>query len=253
MNVGGSSILSPKTSRIFRTQKFRPWSKSTYVSRPQSCSRMASRVNNLLAANENSMWSFKHSQRPNSNSSYLAFVVLTCAYQMTRSGMRKEEFSLALRSSLHCDPQFQTFKLFLSHAFQSDRCDHIQGGNVFHFVARRCLATKLLYFWVTAHLQKHFIRIGYRQSLCDQSVLNKNAMIRRCRQCCWRVLLGAVVMFWVFHGTMLTRFLNEVISLAGTPRSCSTPQADRLAECALSPLPETVGNRPYNQLMELAW
>jgi hypothetical protein len=129
--------------------------------------------------------------------------------------------------SLHCNPQFQTLKLFLSHAFQSHRCNHIQGGNVFHFVARRCLATKLLYFWVSAHLQKHFIRIGYRQSLCDQAVLNKNAMIRRCRQCCWRVLLGALEMFWVFHCSVLTRFLNEVISLAATTWSCSSPQAER--------------------------
>jgi hypothetical protein len=34
------------------------------------------------------------------------------------------------------------------------------------------------------------------------------------------------VMFWVIHCTMLTRFLNEVISLAATTWSCPSPQAD---------------------------
>jgi hypothetical protein len=97
---------------------------------------------------------------------------------------------------------------------QSHRCGQIQSGNVFHFVAACYLATEFLYFWVSAHFQKHFIRLGDGQSLFNQAVLNQNAMIRRYCQRRWMGLRNALVLFWVFHCTMLTRFLNAVIPLA---------------------------------------
>ena len=63
------------------------------------------------------------------------------------------------------------------HALQSHRCGQIQSGNVFYFAAVFYLATEFLYFWVSAHFQKHFIRIGDRQGLFNQAMLNQNAMI----------------------------------------------------------------------------
>ena len=77
------------------------------------------------------------------------------------------------------NPQFQIIKLLLGHALQSHRCGQIQSGNVFHSVAACYLATEFLYFRVSAHFQKHFIRIGDGQSLFNQAMLNQNAMIRR--------------------------------------------------------------------------
>src|SRR5271167_446460 len=116
-----------------------------------------------------------------------------------------------LRSySLLFNPQFQSFKLLLGHALQSHRCSQIQSGNVFHSVAARYLATEFLYFWVSAHFQKHFIRIGDGQSLFNQAMLNQNAMIRRYRQRTRMGLRSALVLFWVFHCTIL--------SLAKTPQ-----------------------------------
>ncbi len=82
-------------------------------------------------------------------------------------------------SSLLFNPQFQSFKLVLGHALQGHRCGQIQSGNVFHFVAAFYLATQPLYFRVSAHSQKHFIRIGDGQGLFNQAMLNQNAMIRR--------------------------------------------------------------------------
>src|SRR5712671_7577739 len=139
--------------------------------------------------------------------------------QHQRLGNRTTDFStlqlvLGRSYSLLFNPQFQSFKLLLGHALQSHRCGQIQSGNVFHFVAACYLATEFLYFWVSAHLQKHFIGIGDGQSLFNQAMLNQNAMIRRYRQRRWMGLRSALVLFWVFHCTMLTRFLNAVISLA---------------------------------------
>src|SRR5712691_9214185 len=116
--------------------------------------------------------------------------------------------------SLLFNPQFQSFKLLLGHALQSHRCGQIQSGNVFHFVAPCYLATEFLYFWVSAHSQKHFIRIGDGQSLFNQAMLNQNAMIRRYCQRRWMGPRNALVLSWVFHCTMLTCFFNLVISLA---------------------------------------
>src|SRR2546425_578892 len=107
------------------------------------------------------------------------------------------------------NPQFQSFKLLLGHALQSHRCGQIQSGNVFHFVAGCYLATEFLYFWVSAHFQKHFIRIGDGQSLFNQAMLNQNAMIRRYCQGRWMGLRSALVLSWVFHCTMLTCFLRQ--------------------------------------------
>ena len=73
---------------------------------------------------------------------------------------------------------------------------------MFHSVAACYLATEFLYFWVSAHFQKHFIRIGEGQSLFNQAVLNKNAMIRRYCQRGWMGLRGALVLFWVFQGSV---------------------------------------------------
>src|SRR6267378_1804170 len=122
-------------------------------------------------------------------------------------------FFTRLQPSFSFNPQFQSLKLLLGHALQSHRCGQIQSGNVFHFVAACYLATEFLYFWVSAHFQKHFIGIGDGQSLFNQAMLNQNAMIRRYRQRRWMGLRSALVLFWVFHCTMLTRFLNAVISL----------------------------------------
>src|SRR5438445_4636398 len=116
--------------------------------------------------------------------------------------------------SLLFNPQFQSFKLLLGHALQRHRCGQIQSGNVYHFVAACYLTTEFLYFWVSAHFQKHFIRIGDGQSFFNQAMLNQNAMIRRYCQGRWMGLRSALVLFWVFHCTILTRFLNAVISLA---------------------------------------
>src|SRR5260370_1303504 len=69
----------------------------------------------------------------------------------------------------------------------------MQSGNVFHFVAACYLATEFLYFWISAHVQKHFIRIGDGQSLFNQAMLNQNAMIRRYCQRRWMGLRSALV------------------------------------------------------------
>src|SRR6266849_1209920 len=125
--------------------------------------------------------------------------------------------SVRLRSYSLLNPQFQSFKLVLGHALQSHRRGQIQSGNVLHFAAAFYLATELLYFWVSAHFQKHFIRIGDGQCLFNQAMLNQNAMIRRY---CQRRYMGrsALALFWVFHCTMLTGFLNAVITWARKPR-----------------------------------
>ncbi len=107
-----------------------------------------------------------------------------------------------LRDSHGFDPQFQSFKLLLGHALQSHRRGQIQSGNVFHFAAMCYLATELLYFWVSAHFQKHFIRVGDRQGFFNQAMLNQNAMIRRH---CQRRSMGrrsGLVLFSVFHFAM---------------------------------------------------
>src|SRR6266446_2857240 len=139
--------------------------------------------------------------------------------QHQRLGNRTTDFStvqliLGRSYSLLFNPQFQSFKLLLGHALQSHRCGQIQSGNVFHFVAACYLATEFLYFWVSAYFQKHPIRIGDWHGLFNQAMLNQNAMIRRYCQRRWMGLRSALVLFWVFHCTMLTRFLNAVISLA---------------------------------------
>src|SRR6266851_3691995 len=124
-------------------------------------------------------------------------------------------WGLSLRDSrLLFNPQFQSFKLLHGHALQSHRCGQIQSGNVFYLVAAPYLATEFLYFWVSAHFQKHFIRIGDGQGFFNQAMLNQNAMIGRYCQRRWMGRRSALVLFWVFHGTMLARFLNPVISLA---------------------------------------
>ncbi len=74
------------------------------------------------------------------------------------------------------------------------------------------LATEFLYFRVSAHLQKHFIRIGDGQSLFNQAMLDENAMIRRYCQSRSMGRRRALALFSVFHfASMLTRFLNPVI------------------------------------------
>ncbi len=62
---------------------------------------------------------------------------------------------------------------------------------MFHSVAEFYLATEFLYFWVSAHFQEHFIRIGNGQGFFNQVMLNQNAMIRRYRRCRWMSLRGA--------------------------------------------------------------
>jgi len=104
--------------------------------------------------------------------------------QHQRLANRTTDFStlqlvLGRSHSLLFNPQFQSFKLLLGHALQSHRCGQIQSGNVFNFVAGCYLATEFLYFWVSAHFQKHFIRIRDGQNLFNQAMLNQNAMIRR--------------------------------------------------------------------------
>src|SRR5229473_2820438 len=125
-------------------------------------------------------------------------------------GRKASKSGTGLPYSLFFNSQFQSFKLLLGHALQSHRCGQIQSGNVFHFVAVCDFATEFLYFRVSAHFQKHFIRIGDGQSLFNQAMLNQNAMIRRYCQT-WMGLRGTLVLFWVFHCTMLTRFVNAVI------------------------------------------
>jgi len=49
---------------------------------------------------------------------------------------------------------------------------------------------------------------------------------------------------------MLTRFLNEVISLAAATWLCSSPQADVSPSAPCHRFPITVGNRVYHQLMD---
>src|SRR6266446_383112 len=127
-------------------------------------------------------------------------------------GRKASKTGTVLPYSLFFNPQFQSFKLLLGHALQSHCRGQIQGGNVFHFVAVCYLATEFLYFRVSAHLQKHFIRIGDGQSLFNQAMLYQNAMIRRYCRCRWMGLRSALVLFSVFHCTMLTRFLIAVIS-----------------------------------------
>ena len=77
-----------------------------------------------------------------------------------------------------------------------------------------------LYFWISAHFQKHFIRIGDGQGLFNQAMLNQDAMIRRYCQRRWMGLRrmglrSALAWFWVFHCTMLTRILIAVIGRCG--------------------------------------
>jgi len=78
-----------------------------------------------------------------------------------------------------------------------------------------------VYFWVSAHFQKHFIRIGDGKGFFNQAMLNQNVMIRRylpmqtdesAERACF--------VFDVSFAPMLTRFLNAVISLALTPHIC---------------------------------
>src|SRR5260370_14682425 len=117
-----------------------------------------------------------------------------------------------LRDSHGFDPQFQSFKLLLRHSLQSHRCGQIQSGNVLHFAAVCDLATEFLYFRVSAHFLKHFVRIWDGQRFFNQALLNQNAMIRGY---CQRRSMGrrsGLVLFSAFHCTMLTRFLNPVIS-----------------------------------------
>ena len=139
-------------------------------------------------------------------------------------------------SSLLFNPQFQSFKLLLGHALQSHRCGQIQSGNVFHLAAVCYLASKFLYLGVSAHFQKHIIRLGDRESLFNQAMLHQNAMIRRYGQRRWmgrggndgraagtlvldlfRVLVPAL--FWVFHCTMSSRVstLNVKVDAGGRP------------------------------------
>ena len=93
---------------------------------------------------------------------------------------------------------------------------YITSLNIIHF---KCVLNfgegqEFLYFRVSAHFQKHFIRIGDGQGLFNQAMLNQNVMIRRY---CQRRRMGrrsALSLFCVFHCTMLTGFLDAVISLA---------------------------------------
>jgi hypothetical protein len=107
------------------------------------------------------------------------------------------------------NPQFKRFKLLLRHALQSHRCGQIQSGNLFYFVAAFYVATEFLHFWVSAHFQKHFIRIGKGQVLFNQAVLNQNAIIRRYCQRRWMGLRSALALFWVFHCTYADRFFQS--------------------------------------------
>src|SRR5882762_3080830 len=105
-----------------------------------------------------------------------------------------------------CNPQFQSVKLALGHALQGHRCGQIQSRNVLDLAAAFYLATKFLHFWINAHLQKHFIRIGDGQCLFNQAVLNQDAMIRRY---CQRRRMGrrnALVLLWMFHCIYADRF-----------------------------------------------
>src|SRR6266849_9580198 len=104
------------------------------------------------------------------------------------------------------NPQFQSIKLVLGHALQSHRCGQIQSGNVFYFAAVSYLATEFLYLWVSAHFQKHLIRIGDGQGFFNQAMLDQNAMIRRYCQRRSMGLRSALALFWVFHCTKLMQF-----------------------------------------------
>src|SRR6266550_1801482 len=126
--------------------------------------------------------------------------------------------------SLRFNPQFQSFKLLLCHTLQSHRCGQMQGWNVLHFVAEFYLATEFLYFRVSAHFQKHFIRIGNGQRLFNQAMLNQNAMIRRYCQRRWMALRSALVLFWVFHCAMArsqVRGANLNLGMARLWHDCS--------------------------------
>jgi hypothetical protein len=85
---------------------------------------------------------------------------------------------------------------------------------VFHFAAVFYPVTELLYFWISAHFQKHFIRIGDGQGLFNQAMLNQNAMIGRYCELRWMGRRSALPLSRVFHCTMLTRFLDAVTSFA---------------------------------------
>jgi len=91
--------------------------------------------------------------------------------------------------------------------------------NVFHLVAVFYLATEFLDFPGQAPtFQKHFIGIGDGEGLFNQAMLNQNAMIRRYCKRRWtgRCMCrrSALVLFLgVSFCTMLTGFLNAVISL----------------------------------------
>ena len=81
-----------------------------------------------------------------------------------------------------------------------------KAGTCFILLPRATLR-RSLYFWVSAHFQKHFIRIGEGQSLFNQAVLNKNAMIRRYCQRGWMGLRARFYLFWCFKvRSTLARF-----------------------------------------------
>ena len=101
--------------------------------------------------------------------------------------------------SLFFHPQFKSFKLLLGHSLQRHRCGQIQSGNVFHFAAVCYLATYFVYFWVSAHSQKHFIRIGDGKGFFNQAMLNQNAMIRRYCRCRRMSPRSGLVLFSMFH------------------------------------------------------
>src|SRR6267142_2513516 len=108
-------------------------------------------------------------------------------------------WGLSLRNnSLLFNPQLQRVKLRLGHALQGHCCGQIQSGNVLDLAAAFYLATELLYCRVSTHVQKHFIRIGDRQRLFNQAMLNQDAMIRRYCQRRWD-RRDALALFWVFH------------------------------------------------------
>src|SRR6266480_3771172 len=120
------------------------------------------------------------------------------------------------------NPQFQSFKLLFGHALQSHRCGQIQSGNVFHFAAVCYLATECPYFWVSAHFQKHFIRIGNGQSFLNQAMLSQNAMIRGYCQRRRMGLRSGFVLFSVLHLQPMLKLWNCSGYGAGTDSGHST-------------------------------
>src|SRR5713101_5865266 len=110
-------------------------------------------------------------------------------------GREASKTGTGLPYSLLFNPQFQSIKLLLGHALQSHRCGQIQSRNVFDSVAVCYLATEFLYFWVSAHFQKHLISIGDGQGFFNQAMLNQNTMIRRYCQCRWMGRRSPLVLF----------------------------------------------------------